>query len=235
MKVVSFSLFGSDPLYTVGAIRNSELMPIIYPEWSMWVYHDNTVPIEVLETLQNNNVKLIQLDGQGFYRSMWRFYPCGDNTIEHFISRDADSRISFRDRESVYEWIESEKDFHIVRDHPVGHSWVINAGMWGSKGGVINIEKMIKEYVNNPHNKFVDQIFLRDKIYPLTKESRLVHDEYFNYEGCPRWIRPLSAPPRCPCGARSNASPAPPPGPASASMKPARCSSCSGAAKGPPP
>jgi len=183
MKVVSFSLFGSDPLYTVGAIRNSELMPIIYPEWSMWVYHDNTVPTEVLQTLQNNKVKLIQLNGQGFYRAMWRFYPCGDKNIEYFISRDTDSRISLRDRESVYEWMESGKNFHIIRDHPVGHSWVVNAGMWGAKGGVINMEKIIDGFTNNPHDKFVDQIFLRDIIYPLTKDSRFVHDEYFCYEG----------------------------------------------------
>ena len=180
MKVVSFSLFGSNPLYCVGAIRNSELMSEIFPEWEMWVYHDDTVEKGVLQKLQNNNVKLIKSQDSGFYRSMWRFYPCGDKSVEYFISRDTDSRISLRDRESVYEWIESGKDFHIIRDHPVGHSWVMNAGMWGSKGGIINIENMISQYINDPNNKFIDQMFLRDVIYPLTKESRLVHDEYFN-------------------------------------------------------
>ena len=149
----------------------------------MWVYHDDTVEKGVLQKLQNNNVKLIKSQDSGFYRSMWRFYPCGDKSVEYFISRDTDSRISLRDRESVYEWIESGKDFHIIRDHPVGHSWVMNAGMWGSKGGIINIENMISQYINDPNNKFIDQMFLRDVIYPLTKESRLVHDEYFNYEG----------------------------------------------------
>jgi protein O-GlcNAc transferase len=183
MRVVSFSLFGSDPLYTVGTIRNSELMLEIFPEWEMWVYHDDTVPSEILQILKKNNVKLIKSEDSGFYRSMWRFYPCGHESVEYFISRDVDSRISLRDRESVYEWIDSGKDFHIIRDHPVGHSWVMNAGMWGSKGGVINITNMINQYINDPHNKYIDQIFLRDMVYPLTKESRLVHDEYFNYEG----------------------------------------------------
>jgi len=183
MKVVSFSLFGSDPLYTIGAVKNSELMFKIFPEWKMWVYHDDTVPNEILDKLKNNNVKLIKSENNGFYRSMWRFYPCGNKSVEYFISRDADSRISLRDRASVYEWIDSGKDFHIIRDHPVGHSWVINAGMWGSKGGSIDIIPLIDRYNNNPHEKFIDQIFLRDIIYPMTKTSRLVHDEYFNYEG----------------------------------------------------
>jgi hypothetical protein len=182
MKVVSFSLFGSDPLYNIGAIKNSELMTDIFPNWEMWVYYDDTVPVETLETLKSNNVKLIESTGVGFYRSMWRFNPCGNSEVEYFISRDTDSRISLRDMESVNEWIESGKDFHIVRDHPVGHSWLINGGMWGSKGGVINIEELINNYNYNPYNKFIDQEFLRDVIYPLTNKSRIVHDEYFKFE-----------------------------------------------------
>ena len=94
MRVVSFSLFGSDPLYTVGTIRNSELMLEIFPEWEMWVYHDDTVPSEILQILKKNNVKLIKSEDSGFYRSMWRFYPCGHESVEYFISRDVDSRIS---------------------------------------------------------------------------------------------------------------------------------------------
>ena len=68
MKVVSFSLFGSDPLYNIGAIKNSELMTDIFPNWEMWVYYDDTVPVETLETLKSNNVKLIESTGVGFYR-----------------------------------------------------------------------------------------------------------------------------------------------------------------------
>ena len=182
MKVVSFSLFGEDPLYNIGAVKNSELMSTIFPGWEMWVYHDNTVPIDTLEKLKSNNVRLINSIGIGFYRSMWRFYPCGNSEVQYFISRDSDSRISLRDSESVNEWISSGKDFHIIRDHPVGHSWSINGGMWGAKGGKIDIINLIKNYNSNPYNKFIDQEFLRDVIYPLTKHSRLVHDEYFKYE-----------------------------------------------------
>jgi protein O-GlcNAc transferase len=182
MNIVSFSLFGSDPLYNIGVIRNSELMPKIFPEWDMWVYYDDTVPLETLDELRKNNVKLYKHNDNGFYRSMWRFYPCGDKNVGYFISRDADSRISIRDRVSVYEWIESDKDFHIIRDHPVGHSWVMNAGMWGAKGGTIDIQSMIKNYHNNPNEKYIDQLFLRDVIYPLIKDKSFIHDEYFKYE-----------------------------------------------------
>ena len=71
MKVVSFSLFGSNPLYCVGAIRNSELMSEIFPEWEMWVYHDDTVEKGVLQKLQNNNVKLIKSQDCIFLKLQW--------------------------------------------------------------------------------------------------------------------------------------------------------------------
>lgn len=183
MNVVSFSLYGSDLLYNMGAIKNSELMKDIFPDWEMWVYHDNTVPQQILDILNNNGVKLISSSSRGFYRSMWRFLPCGDESVDYFISRDADSRISLRDKAAVDEWIESGVNYHIIRDHPVGHSWVINAGMWGSKGGILDIDGMIRNFSNNPNNKYVDQIFLREVIYPLTEGSRFIHDEYFKYEG----------------------------------------------------
>ena len=58
------------------------------------------------------------------------FLPCSEN-IERFISRDCDSRLSERDRVAVDEWIKSEKNFHIIREHPIGHRSLINAGYVG--------------------------------------------------------------------------------------------------------
>ena len=33
MKLITFSLWGQDPKYLVGAIRNAELASEIYPDW----------------------------------------------------------------------------------------------------------------------------------------------------------------------------------------------------------
>lgn len=187
MKVIAFSLYGDDPKYTKGAIRNSELYKKIFPGWEMWVYYNHTVPKEVLKELENNDVKLIDvgIDG-GRQNSLWRFYPAEDDSIDYFISRDCDSRLFKRDAEAVQEWISSDKPFHIIRDHPYGHSWVINAGMWGCKGGFIeNIKESIEEYLNTSSwapVREVDQRFLKECIYPYVKEHSFVHDEYFNFD-----------------------------------------------------
>lgn len=187
-KVISFSLYGDSPKYNIGAIRNSELYTKFFPGWEMWVYHNDSVPKETLDTLKLNQVKLINMKvEEGPRNALWRFLPAGDESVDYFISRDCDSRLFERDVCSVNQWIESSKPFHIIREHPWGHTWVINAGMWGCVGGFIeDIEDSMKEYFVTSKWKDVrevDQWFLKECIYPVVKDHAFVSDEFVNFEG----------------------------------------------------
>lgn len=188
MKVLSFSLYGENPIYTIGCIRNAELHKQFFADWEMRVYHNNTVPQIILDELIKLDVNLINTnDDSGFINSLWRFNPIIDSNVEYFISRDCDSRISERDVIAVNEWIMSDKNFHIIREHPIGHGWVINAGMWGAKGNSIpNYEELVTNYLQQNHridDKSIDQCFLRDVIHPIASQNLFLHDEYFQYEG----------------------------------------------------
>ena len=187
MNVLSFSLYGNNPIYTMGCIKNAEFHKIYFKEWEMWVYHNDTVPTNILTKLEELGVKLINTNEvNGFFGSLWRFRPITENNVVYFISRDCDSRISLRDEIAVNEWIESNKSFHIIREHPIGHGWVMNAGMWGAKGNSIpNFMELMNNYlsINNRENdKSIDQCFLRDIIHPIVVNDLFLHDEYFNYE-----------------------------------------------------
>jgi len=187
MKVVSFSLYGDNPIYTIGCLNNVSLWKKYFPEWEMWVYHNDTVPSEILTKLKSGGVNLINTkEVNGFFGSLWRFLPITHNDIDYFISRDCDSRLSLRDITAVNEWITSDKKYHIIRDHPIGHGWVINAGMWGAKGGTIpNFNELRNSYLinnNRTGDKSIDQCFLRDVIHPIIQSDLFLHDEYFNYE-----------------------------------------------------
>ena len=188
MKVISFSLYGNDPIYTIGCIKNAQLLNSLFPGWEMWVYYNDTVPIDIINELRDLNVKLIDTyEHKDFFGGLWRFQPIVESGVEYFISRDCDSRISQRDVTAVNEWIESGKTFHIIRDHPIGHGWPISAGLWGSKGSSISAFNELKEkYLlenNRMWDRSIDQCFLRDVIYPIAATDVFVHDEYFNYEG----------------------------------------------------
>ena len=187
MKVISFSLYGNNPKYTIGAIKNSQLKDTFFPDWEMRVYHNDSVPNEVLEELKANGVVLVNTGvDQGFSNAMWRFAPASEK-VECFISRDCDSRLFERDAVAVQEWLDSGKCFHIIRDHPGGHAWEISAGMWGARGCFVeDIQSKIDQYIQTSswvNDRAVDQRFLQEIIYPRALESLFVHDEYFNYEG----------------------------------------------------
>jgi hypothetical protein len=178
-KVISFSLWGDNPKYTIGAIRNAELTSIIYPGWISRFYCGESVPTEIIKTLISlPNTEVIMMDVDGDWTGMfWRFYACEDSEI--MLSRDTDSRLSLREKLAVDEWLNSDKDFHIMRDHPY-HNTEILGGMWGVRNGLLkNIKELINDYTKGDFWQ-VDQNFLREKIYPLVVNTSFVHDSYHN-------------------------------------------------------
>jgi hypothetical protein len=48
---------------------------------------------------------------------LWRFRPAFEEDDTIVLVRDADSRLSRRERAAVEDWLASDFDFHIMRDH----------------------------------------------------------------------------------------------------------------------
>lgn len=177
-KIISFSLWGSNQKYTIGAIRNSELQKTFFPDWTCRYYIDeHSVPKEIVDQLISNGCQVIKC-GHGNWGSMfWRFYAAEDSDI--MLSRDCDSRLSEREVIAVNEWLESDKDFHIVIDHP-WHNVKILGGLWGVRNNLLkNIRHLISKWkiVNRLQT---DQEFLTAIVYPIIKDNAFVHDEFFS-------------------------------------------------------
>jgi len=178
-KIVSFSLWGENPKYTIGAIENAKLVNKIYDGWVGRFYCGKSVPENIINTLKNTpNTEVIIMDEDGSWTGMfWRFLACKDSDV--MISRDTDSRLSLREKLAVNEWLESDKDFHIMRDHP-HHTTEILGGMWGCRNGILkDIELDIINY-NKGDFWQVDQNFLKEIIYPKIYENSFTHDSFFN-------------------------------------------------------
>jgi hypothetical protein len=185
-KIISFSLWGLNPVYNVGAVKNAELAKIIYPDWVCRYYYGESTSKETIDKLTTfDNVELINMGVEGDWTGMfWRFYPSSENDVDVVIVRDCDSRLNQREKDAVDEWLKSDKGFHIMRDHPA-HGTEILGGMWGSKKGVVNnMKELIDDYIKGDFWQ-VDQNFLREKIYPSVKDNSMVHDEFFEHKPFP--------------------------------------------------
>jgi len=185
-KVISFSLWGSDPKYTVGALKNAQLALEIYPDWICRYYISKCVPMGIIQNLiMMPNTEVVVMNEQGDWNgSLWRFAAASDPTVDIVISRDTDSRLNLREKAAVEEWLSGDKNFHIMRDHPA-HDAAIMAGMWGVRDRLLfNMTDLIRQY---PTGDFwqIDQNFLRDRIYPAVRAHTCVHDEFFEKKPFP--------------------------------------------------
>ena len=175
-KVIAFSLWGDNPVYTKGAIRNAELAKTVYPGWVCRFYVGTSTPEDIITTLEGmDNCKEEEGDWKGMF---WRFEPASDPDVDVMISRDCDSRLNSREAAAVTDWLERERRFHIMRDHPY-HGTPILGGMWGVKGQWLsNMKEMMNAYDQEDRWQ-TDQEFLKEKIYPIVEHWAHVHDEFF--------------------------------------------------------
>lgn len=206
-KIISYSLYNNRSKDAINAIINCLLMPAIYPGWVGRFYIDDTVPSCVEKLLRTfDHVEVVVMPRhRGNEAMLWRFLPASEyGTV--MISRDADSWISVREKVCVDQWLESKKNFHIIRDHCY-HSQKIMGGMWGVRNYILpKMKEMVEEFSKD---KTYDQGFLADEIYPNITHDMMVHyghpqynsqgkivNGYFNDGGIPippyaEWDEPV--------------------------------------------
>jgi hypothetical protein len=177
-RLVCFSLWGDLPKYTIGAIKNAELVKKVYPGWIARFYCGGSVPADVIDQIRSTGSEVVLMDEEGSWSGMfWRFLAIGDEDVEMMLSRDTDSRVDEREASAVAAWMKSRKLFHIMRDHP-WHDVKIMGGMWGVRKPLLtNIRELIGGYAKVERYQ-VDQDFLRDTIWPIVKSKSLIHDSF---------------------------------------------------------
>jgi len=184
-KVISFSLWGDNPKYCAGAVRNAELAQSIYPDWTCRFYISKFVNKKTIDSIRNLNCEIILKDEIGDWTGMfWRFEAGADKDCEAVIFRDTDSRLNLREKAAVDEWLNSNKTFHIMRDHPA-HAFPILGGMWGIKpNNKYDLGSLLKNFKKDNHYG-IDYNFFISVLYPLIGNDKIVHDEFFEKTNFP--------------------------------------------------
>jgi len=182
-NIVSFSLWGSNPKYTVGAIRNAELALSVYPQWKLRFYVGESVPNQIIYALEDfEHVQLVQESTLGDWSSMfWRFKAAFDCDADAVIFRDTDSRLNLREKAAVDQWLQSDKTVHIMRDHPY-HQFPILGGMWGYRNnGKHGFKSMLETFCKTRARDSygTDYEFLAQVLKPALGDDVTVHDEFF--------------------------------------------------------
>jgi hypothetical protein len=177
VNVISFSLFGVDPTYAVGAIENAHICTSLYPGFTCRFYVGDTVPDRVSRELAAAGAEVVPMvdEPEDWHATFWRFNSLHDDTIDVHLFRDCDSRPDAREKTAVDEWLASGREFHILRDHPE-HGMPILAGMWGcTRVGAQRIRLLLPAEHGPVEHYLADQFWLRDFVYPIAVDRALIH------------------------------------------------------------
>jgi len=178
-KIISFSLFNNFAMYNYGIIANIYLAKQIFPDWICRVYCDNTTNQNTIEEIKKHNnteIYFVNDEESKIYQIIWRFWAIDDPEVSIMICRDADARLSNREKICVNIFENSDYLFHSIRDNRSHFDTM--GGMWGIKqNNKINIKNLSMNWHNHGYDS--DQKLLREQIRPVFKDSILIHCSQF--------------------------------------------------------
>jgi hypothetical protein len=186
-RIFSFCIYGDNPKYCLGMIKNLEQINELFPEFYTYITLGNNVSKEYIEKYKTfKNVKLIDTEFNNGRLMSYRFFPIDDEDVEVMFVRDADSRFGDRDIWCINHFINSSYNLFTIRDH-TGHYMPLMGGLWGVKKMKnlnirIRYKLFIKSYkdIDGYSN---DQNFLSKFVYDNFKSHLIVYGKFNKFEG----------------------------------------------------
>ena len=180
VNAFSFCLYGpSNPRYYPGMLENVYLAGKHFPTWKVYIYYAPDVEQSLVNHLVAcSNVVLRPTGITGAKNMIHRFFAIDEPDVEIMMVRDADSRIHWKDRWAIREFVASPFLVHTIRDN-VEHSARMMGGLWGMKKSIgICMREEYANYVEDTSRGFRnahDQNFLADALYNRVLPTLLIH------------------------------------------------------------
>lgn len=181
VKVFSFCLYGppNPRYYPVAMLQNIDLIGTHFPDWKVYIYTAPDVDPEFLtQVAMYSNVVVKPTGKLGAINMFERFFAIDEPDVEIMFVRDADSRVHWRDRWAIQDFL-SKPQFrvHTIRDN-IEHSALMMGGLWGMrKTDKFVLSDQYKLYVERPIDRGygADQSFLGTYVYPYIRDALIVH------------------------------------------------------------
>ena len=100
-------MWGTASSYFYGLLDNCILIKHNLPEFTCFVYHNNSLSNNIKDVLiKLGNVRLIPMNNTNDKRNtMWRFLPAFYKNVNIYLSRDTDSRIEPKEIKAIKDWL----------------------------------------------------------------------------------------------------------------------------------
>jgi len=182
-NVISMSLDGDniDKLY--GALRYSQLVPIVFPRWRLRVYASSAALNDtsshhvlriLVKKLENSGVEVFTVRGLTAARvpsELWAYFVADDSDVDRFVVRNSDTRPSDREAAALDDWLQNNSTvnpLYCIRDHPLHAAQSVVPGLIGG------VPRLLRNATGSTFRKLVRghksvAAFLHKTVWPLLK------------------------------------------------------------------
>ena len=186
VNAFSFCLYGpTKPIYHDGFLENLSLIKTHYPGWVVYLYLGSDTDAAFKERMLADPVVRVRDTGiVGSKNMINRYFAIDEADVDVCFFRDADSRIHWKDRWAIDNFMKTSYVCHIIRDSP-DHNARVMGGLWGlRKGGIPSMRRLYAGWTpasagfgdpNDLEGYGVDQNFACLEVYPRVEHSVLVH------------------------------------------------------------
>ena len=179
-KVISFSLYGKQPKYTMGAVANARHANRAYPGWICRFYVADDVPKGIVSRLLGHGAEVVNMGQRFGHEAMfWRLFAAFEPENEIVIFRDADSRFTKCELVMVNDWLASGKKFHVMR-WDYSHDVSVMGGLWGLRGHISELREPVEKFLESTNSwpRRADERFLNKNLTPKMKGKVYVNELY---------------------------------------------------------
>ncbi|MBY8967158.1 hypothetical protein KHP57_15735 [Algiphilus sp. NNCM1] len=195
---MAFAIYGNNPDINEGALRQAELFtrwsklgPI---RWQLFYYVGSSAPPALLDKLEALGARIFRVDGRPEDRTagFWRHHALLPE-FDFYLFRDAVHRLSAREQQAVEEFVNSDADFHFMRDHPTHYAPIL-PGLWGcSRRGrdrimhrmpdlvpmefFRHVNRWLGTHLESNDFPHVDEVWYWRHLWPRARHRALIHSE----------------------------------------------------------
>jgi len=182
-NIISMSLDGDDIDKLYGALRYSQLVPIVFPRWRLRVYVSSVALNDtgshrvlriLVKKLEYSGVEVFRVRGLTAARipaELWAYLVADDSEVDRFVVRNSDTRPSDREAAALDDWLQANltvKALYCIRDHPLHAVQSVVPGLVGGVPRLLrNTTGTTFHKLMRGHKSVVG--FLHDTIWPLLK------------------------------------------------------------------